>query len=104
MTVGINQSCIMQARLEEFLEACGAAGIGEVELRTPKLFEAHYHMSPGEIRDLIEKNNIRVTAINSLEDFGLVPEENLGILRREVETMAEYCHTCDCDLVVAPVA
>jgi len=73
-------------------------------LRVPKLQEAHYHLSPKEIRTMLDRNGIQVTAINSLEDFGLVPDENLSILRREVETIAVYCESCSCSLVVAPVA
>jgi sugar phosphate isomerase/epimerase len=104
MVVGINQSCIMQARFEEFLLACFRTGISEVELRVPKLIEAHYHLSPDRMRELIRESGVAVRAINSLEDFGLVPPENLDILRREVETMRHFCETCDCNLVVAPVA
>lgn len=104
MQIGINQSCIMQARLEQFLDACSDAGIRQVELRTPKLQEAHYHSAPAQIGELLRHSDITVTAINSLEDFGLVPDDSLPILRREVETMATYCRSCDCSLVVAPVA
>ena len=104
MRVGINQSCIMQARMEEFLRACGNAEIAEVELRVPKLQEVHYHLDAAAIKDLLDQNRMIVTAINSLEDFGLVPDGNMPILRREVETMVDFCRTCGCSLVVAPVA
>jgi sugar phosphate isomerase/epimerase len=103
-TIGINQSCIMQARLEEFIPACAGNGIHEVELRVPKLVDAHYRMSSASITAMLEQNGMTVTSVNSLEDFGLVPDDNLPILRREVETLVHYCRTCGTDLVVAPVA
>lgn len=104
MGTGINQSCIMQAPLADFISACSAAGIHEVELRTPKLVEAYHQMSARAIHDLLDAHEMTVTAINSLEDFGLVPTENLPMLRRETESMAEFCRVCDCRLVVAPVS
>ncbi len=102
-TLGLNQGALAQARLEPFLEACGRVGIREVELRVPKMVEALYHLSPKELQKLLQKNTINVTAVNSLDDFALVPDENLGILEREVQTVAELCKAADCDLVVAPL-
>jgi len=104
MSIGINQSCIMQVRLEEFIRASSAAGIREVELRVPKLTEVHHYMGSSAIRDLLQQHQITVTSVNSLDDFGLVPEENLTHLRREAEQMIDFCRACDCHLVIAPVA
>lgn len=101
--VGINQGAVMQARMEPFLDACGRAGVTEVELRVPKLIEALYHLSPAQLREYLDCNAVRVTAVNSLDDFALVPDENLGLLEREAQSIAELCHAVDCDLVVAPV-
>lgn len=93
----------MQARMEEFLDACPAAGFSQVELRVPKLIEALYHMSIAEFQDRLDRNGITVTALNSMDDFALVPEDGLGILRREAETIIDLCRAARCDLVVAPV-
>jgi sugar phosphate isomerase/epimerase len=102
-TVGLNQGALMQARMEEFLTECSRTGISQVELRVPKLVEALYHMSPVEMRKRLDDNGVTVTALNSMDDFALVPDENLPLLRREAENAVHLCSVVDCDLVVAPV-
>lgn len=100
-TLGLNQGALAQARLEPFLDACGRVGIREVELRVPKIIEALYHLPPDQLQKLLRKNEIQVTAVNSLDDFALVPDQNLGILEREAQTAADLCKAVGCDLVVA---
>jgi len=102
-TVGFNQGAVMQDRLEPFLEACAAAGVVEVELRAPKVLEALHHLRPADLRDKLAETGVTVTAINSMDDFALVPDENTAMLQREAETMAALCDATQCDLVVAPV-
>jgi sugar phosphate isomerase/epimerase len=103
ITIGINQGAVMQARLEQFLDACNAAGVTEVELRAPKLVEALYHLSPERVREHLDRAGVTVTAVNSLDDFALVPDENLALLEREAATMADLCRAVRCTLAVAPV-
>jgi len=103
MKIGINQGAVMQARMEEFLDACAVAGFSQVELRIPKLIEALYHVSIAELQDRLDRNGITVTALNSMDDFALVPDDNLGILQREAENVVDLCRAVRCDLVVAPV-
>lgn len=102
-TVGFNQGAVMQDRLEPFLEACAAHGVVEVELRAPKVLEALHHLRPADLRELLAESGITVTAINSMDDFALVPDENTAMLCREAETIADLCDATGCDLVVAPV-
>ena len=102
-TIGLNQGAVMQARLEEFLAGCGAHGFSEVELRVPKMIEALYHLGLEEFRRLLDDNGVRVTAVNSMDDFALVPDDHLGILEREAETVRDLCVAARCDLVVAPL-
>lgn len=101
--VGINQGAVMQTRLEPFLHACHRYGVREVELRAPKIIEALYHLTPQELRERLAQAEVTVTAVNSLDDFALVPDENLSMLEREAQTMAYICDVVQCDLVVAPV-
>ena len=100
--IGLNQGALMQTRVEDFIIACGRYGLTEVELRVPKMIEALYHLSVEEFRSLLDDNHVRVTAVNSMDDFSLVPDDNLGILDREAETVRDLCIAARCDLVVAP--
>lgn len=101
--VGMNQGAVMQSSLEVFLNSCARHGVRQVELRAPKVQEALYHMAPAELQSRLNDAGVVVTAVNSLDDFALVPDENLAILEREAQTMAQLCVATRCDLAVAPV-
>lgn len=103
VTVGLNQGAVMQSRMEEFLDSCGTVGIREVELRVPKLIEALYHMPVPEFQERLDRNGVTVTALNSMDDFALVPDDSVELLQREAENVVHLCRAARCDLVVAPV-
>ena len=104
MKFAINQSTIMECSTQEFLTACNACGFNGVELRIPKLKEALYWISYKDFTDLLKKYNISVIGLNALENFSLVPKENLDVLRKECEFVAKLCEIVGCTMVVAPVA
>ncbi|MBD3308325.1 TIM barrel protein [candidate division KSB3 bacterium] len=100
----LNQSMIMQCQTEEFIPVCAKAGIHAVELRIPKLKETLYHMSHQEFADLLKQHDMSVLSLNAIDDFSMVPEENLDLLKLECETVGRMCNLVDCTMVVAPVA
>jgi|GEM_PF-1154061 len=98
----INQSTIMECRTEAFLDACGNAGFHAVELRVPKLRETCYSAPQGTVEELLAKFDIRVVALNSIDDFALVPDNYLPVLEAELQQVGHLCRLVACDLVVAP--
>ena len=100
----INQSMIMQCQTEEFISVCAQAGFKAVELRVPKLKECLLHVSHRQLSELIKKHDISVLSLNSIDDFSMVPEDNLDLLTAECEYVGKLCNMFDCPMVVAPVA
>ncbi len=104
INIAINQSMIMQCQTEEFIPVCAKAGFNAVELRIPKLKETLYHISYKEFAGLLKKHGISVLSLNAIDDFSMVPEENLDLLKMECESIGRMCEMMGCAMVVAPVA
>jgi len=104
MKIAINQSTIMQAETEEFLEICNKVGIKAVELRIPKLRNTLYRMSYKNFLDILKKNQIKVVGINAHENFSLVPDDNLNLLKTETEFIARMAEMIECPIIICPVA
>lgn len=104
MQMAINQSTIMQCQTDRFISACARAGFKGVELRVPNLKECLYHLSAESLRRQLREEGIQVIALNSIDDFAMVPTENLGLLRLECETVGELARMVGCSTVIAPVA
>lgn len=102
--LAINQSMVMQCQTEEFISVCAQAGFKAVELRVPKLKESLFHIPHRQLAKLIKKHGISVLSLNSIDDFSMVPEENLDLLTAECEFVGRMCDMFECPLVVAPVA
>jgi sugar phosphate isomerase/epimerase len=62
-----------------------------------------YKDSAASVRKILKDHRTSVVALNSLDDFGLVPQENLPILEYEAEMVGRMCEAVECPLVVAPV-
>ncbi len=103
MKIGMNQAVMFSASTDEFLELCSHYEIGNVELRVPKLKEWLYANTASNARSRLKALNIEVAAVNSLDDFGMVPKENLPILRSEADFVGKLCEAVECPLVIAPV-
>jgi len=104
INLAINQSMIMQCQTEEFISVCARAGFKAVELRVPKLKESLFHISHRQLSELIKKHDISVLSLNSIDDFSMVPEENLELLTAECEFVGRMCEMFGCPMVVTPVA
>lgn len=104
MNFAINQSMIMQCQTEEFISVCAKSGFKAVELRIPKLKETLYHMPSKEFSGLLKKHDISVLSLNAIDDFSMVPDENLDLLKMECESVGRMCEMVGCPMVVAPVA
>lgn len=104
LNIAMNQSMIMQCQTEEFIPVCAAAGINAVELRIPKLKETLYHMSQKEFAGLLKRHGVSVLSLNAIDDFSMVPEDNLDLLKMECQSIGRMCEIVGCTLVVAPVA
>ena len=78
-------------------------GFKHIEFRAPKLREFLYFKSGTEVRKRLKESGVEVVALNSIDDFGLVPDENLGLLRKEAEFIGQMCEAVECPLVIAPV-
>ena len=100
----LNQSMIMQCQTEEFISVCAKVGIEAVELRIPKLKETLYHMPHKAFTGLLKKHGISVLSLNAIDDFSMVPEDNLDLLKIECESVGRMCEIVECPMVVAPVA
>lgn len=99
----INQGVLFPAATEKFFELSSEIGLNNVELRVPKAKELLYHLSKEKIKQKLNELNISVIAMNSLDDFGMVPYENIGVLTQETKFVGEICKVFNCDLVIAPV-
>lgn len=104
LNIAVNQSLIMQCQTDEFISVCAHAGINAVELRVPLLKETLYHMSYKDLVKRLKQYGVSVLAINSIDDFSMVPEENLDLLQRECEFVGRLCEMMECPLVMAPAA
>jgi len=103
LQTGLNQGILFETPTETFIELCGKWEIRNIELRVPKLREWVCRDSVSKIRKVLRDNKITITALNSLDDFGLVPDENLGLLAAEAEWVGRMCEAVECPLVIAPV-
>lgn len=103
MKLAINQAVLFSASTDTFLNLCQEYDIQSIEFRVPKLKEWLYANSKTEARRKLSSLGIKVAAVNSLDDFGLVPRENLKILKSETEFVAHLCEAIECELVIAPV-
>lgn len=99
----INQAVFFPSRTEDFLEQCAKWDVNAVELRVPKLKEWLFSTSATEVKNFLKNKDIKVVALNSIDDFGLVPDENLHILEKEAELIGRFCDIVECPLVIAPV-
>ena len=102
MKIAINQAVFFTAETEKFLEQCSFYGIEAVEIRIPKLKEWLYHTPLSKASKKLKELNLKVIALNSLDDFSLVPEENLDFLVKETELAGMFCEAVGCNLVIAP--
>jgi 4-hydroxyphenylpyruvate dioxygenase len=88
---------------ERFLLAAARAGFRDVELRFSRVWETLDLRPARKLRSLLADLGLRATALNSLEEFSLVPEENLGLMDRRAEAMFETCRLLDVGvLIVVP--
>lgn len=104
LKIAMNQSMIMQCQTEEFISLCAKKGIKAVELRIPKLKETLCHMSHNELAGLLKAHGVSVLSVNAIEDFSMVPRDNLDLLKMEYEWVGRMCEMVGCNMVVAPVA
>jgi len=104
MDFAINQSVVMQCQTEEFISVCARAGFNAVELRVPELKETLYRIPSRALSEHLKRHGISVLSLNAIDDFSMVPEENLDFLRMECEFVGRMCEILECPMVVAPVA
>ena len=103
MQACINQSTIMQCDTAEFIKMCSRAGFRQVELRFPKVEEYLTDHSCRILRALLRKHGVHLAALNSLEFFSLVPEQNFDFMAKKAEEMMVICQLIECDsLIVVP--
>jgi sugar phosphate isomerase/epimerase len=95
---------IMQCQTEEFISLCAKIGIKAVELRIPKLRETLCHMSHKDFAKLLKAHDVSVLSLNAIEDFSMVPRDNLDLSKMEYEWVGRMCEMVGCNMVVSPVA
>lgn len=100
MILCMNQSTIMHVGTEEFIEVSAKAGFNFVELRQPKIEEYLLRNSKDKLLSLTNKLGVKVAALHVLEDFTLVPEENLVFMLKKAEAMLSICSLIDCNLLM----
>ncbi len=99
----LSQSTLMRVPTEAFLEAAARAGFGDVELRFSPLEEALAFRPAREIRELASRLGLKFAALNSLEEFSLYPDENVGVIDGRAEEMFETCRLLEIPaLIVVP--
>ena len=87
----LNESTLSSVPTETFLRAAAHAGFREVELRFTRIWETLDLRPAREIRDLLVDLGLGVASLNSLEEFSLIPEENLALMDSRAEAMFETC-------------
>ncbi len=103
LKLAMNQGVLFSASTAQFLELSSTYGLKAVELRAPKLKEWLYEVSSRKAKRVLADCGISVIAVNSLDDFSLVPDENLSLLEKETEWIGQMCEMVSCPLVIAPV-
>lgn len=103
MQLGINGSTIELCGLSEFLEISARAGFEGVELRMPHIdayLETHTF---ADLRGELDRRNLRVFTINSIENSTLQTPEGEKKILAEVEKFARYAAELSCPwLVICP--
>jgi 2-keto-myo-inositol isomerase len=93
----------MQCETDEFIEVCAQVGFRELELRETKVDAYLTVHSRNELRALLQRHDMHVATLNSLEFFSLIPEENFDFMLKKTEYMMTLCQLIECDsLVVVP--
>ncbi len=103
MKLALNQAVLFSSSTERFIDLCSQNGIKNIEFRVPKLKEYLYFNSGIQLSKKLKDLDLNVIALNSLDDFGLVPDDNLSLLTHEVHFVGQMCEFVNCPLVIAPV-
>lgn len=99
----LSQSTLLTVPTEAFLEAAARAGFGDVELRFSPLEETLAFRPAQEIRALASRLEVRRVTLNSLEEFSLFPDENVGVIDGRADEMFETCRLLEIPvLIVVP--
>jgi sugar phosphate isomerase/epimerase len=96
----LSQSTLLRVPTEAFLEAAARAGFGDVELRFSRLEDTLAFRRAREIRGMLSRLGVRCAALNSLEEFSLFPDENVGVMDHLVEAMCETCRLLEVPLLI----
>lgn len=103
MLLGINGSTIELCGLQEFLEISAKAGFEAVELRMPHVDAYLKSYTFADLRTLLDKWNLRVATINSIENSTLRTADDERKILAETAKFARYAAELSCPwLIICP--
>lgn len=103
MLLGINGSTIETCAMEEFLDIAAETGYSAVELRQPRIEEYLQSHSLSDLRDALERRNLRVASINSIENATMRDSASEKEVLATVELFADWAAEVGCPwLIICP--
>jgi 2-keto-myo-inositol isomerase len=100
MKLAMNGATTMRADLATDIDAAGRAGFDYVEIWAAKLREFLKTNSTGQLKQLIEKNNLEPYSINSIEHITFRSAEDYERIKAETEELSRVAAEIGCPYVV----
>jgi Sugar phosphate isomerases/epimerases len=103
MQLGINGSTIEKCGLSDFLTISAEAGFEAVELRMPHIDDYLQTHSFADLRRELDKSNLRVATINSIENATMTTQDDEKKILAEVVKFSKYAAELSCPwLIICP--
>lgn len=103
MLLALNGATTMKADLATDIRAAARAGFDLIEIWAAKLREHLKHHSARELKQLLDRHNVRPYSINSIEQVTFRPPEQQAALLDECEELCRIAAEIGCEyMVVVP--
>jgi len=101
MKLAINQATLMKTPMEQFLKVIGNAGFKGVELRRDETFAYLKDHSVAQLKEHLEKNNLKMVSWNAIELFSLCPEPEFQKMVEYTEKLMKIGTEIGCEMIIA---
>ena len=100
MKIALNGATTMRADLETDIKAASAAGFELIEIWAAKMREFLKTKSVGDLKRLLEENNLEPYSINSIEHITFRSDEDYEKIKAECEEYSKIAGEINCPYVV----
>src|SRR5215204_3234297 len=100
MKIALNGATTMHADLATDIKAAGAAGFDLLEIWAAKLREFLKNNSTGDLKNLLEDNNLKPYSINSIEHITFRNADDYAKIKAETEELSAIAGEINCPYIV----